>query len=93
MKNSPQWKLSSRMTLALSEADKEMIEKAYVFSKPLMERIVEILTKDLEKSIKEGDDFSKFLTPNWELSQAYLSGQREAIRAIINLLKIKQGRP
>ena len=93
MKNLPQWKLSSRLTLALSDKDKELIEKAYTFSKPYVDRVITILTKDLEKSNKEGDDFSKFQSPNWELTQAYLAGQREAIRDFINLLSIKQGRP
>lgn len=90
MKNSPKPKqISSRLTLTLSKEEKELLEKAYSYSKPLMDRITEILSKDLEKSVKEGDDFSKFQHPNWDLSQAFLSGQREALRSIINLLKLK----
>lgn len=82
--------LNTRLTLGLSEEDLEILKKSYTISRTFVDRFIKTLSKDLERSLKEGDDFSKFQNPNWALTQAYLSGQREALRTVINLLTIKE---
>lgn len=89
MKKSSDFSLNARLTLGLTDKDKESLEKSFIYSKLFLDKLKDLLIKDLEKSLKEGDDFSRFQSPNWELTQAFLAGQRDAIRTIINLLTIK----
>lgn len=88
--NNNTWNPSSSLLLGLSDKDKELLTKAYSYAKPLVERITELLTREVHKSIEETDQVSKYQDPNWPLVQSYISGQRAAYKHIIKLLKNKE---
>lgn len=89
MTSNSTWNPSAQLTLGLSEEDKELIEKAYVYARPFLERILELLDKEVQRSIEDTDQVSKYSEPNWPLLQSYISGQRAAFKYFRKLIKNK----
>ncbi len=55
---------------------------------PVLNRLREILTKDLEQSSREQKKVDHFDTPNWELRQVDCNATQRTLEKIINLLEI-----
>lgn len=72
-----------------NEESREDFLKRYQVAKPIIERILEILSKDLSKNVRESDSVSHFDKPDWALYQAYQSGVRKSIRDLTKLLNQK----
>lgn len=83
------WNPNSTLTIGLSEEDKKLIQDAFVYAKPLVERLRSLLLKELDKSIEQTDDISKYESPNWAHLQSFISGQRSSLRYLLKLLKNK----
>lgn len=87
---SKEWKPSSRLLLGYPEDRKESLTERYKYSKELIERIIDLLSKDLSKLLEDSDGVEKFQSPNWGLLQAHAAGQREALRSVLHLIKPKE---
>lgn len=89
MTNLQKWIPSSRLTLGCSEEVKESLTSKYKLSRDLFEHIIDMLEKDLAKTLETTDSEELFRHPNWELHQAYLAGKRNSLRSFLHLIKPK----
>lgn len=90
MQSNSTWNPSSMLMLGLSAEDKDLIERAYTSCRPLIERIHELLNREVMRSIEEADNVSNFNNPHWDKLQAYLSGQRAAFKYLSKILNNKE---
>lgn len=79
---------SSKLKRGLS--DPKAFELSYSNAHVVIERILEILHKEMDSLTKEAESSARFEQPNWATQQAYLVGQRKAVRDLINLLNAKE---
>lgn len=84
-------KPSSKLTRGLQGSELEAFERSYQNAHTVLDRISEVLQKEMTSLIKEEDAPERFENPNWAYYQAYMNGQRKAVRDLINLLD--KGRP
>ena len=77
---------SSKLTRGLQGKDLEAFERSYQNAHTVVDRISEVLEKEMSSLIKEEDAPERFDNPNWAYHQAYLNGQRKAVRDLIKLL-------
>lgn len=78
---------SSRFFNGLTEEHKEELERIYSNSKRVIERILEILDRDIQINIEKSESPLSFETENWAEKQSYNFGYRQGIRDIKKLLR------
>jgi len=57
-------------------------------SAPVLNRLIEILTKDLESSQREQKKIDLYDCPNWQLKQVDCNATQRTLDKIINLCKV-----
>jgi len=67
---------------------KEELANAVKGSKLALDRLVEILTKDLHTSQREQRKIDHYTSPNWELMQVDCNATQRVLEKIINLCKV-----
>jgi hypothetical protein len=72
---------------------KQPIEKAefasYIkASTPVLNRLIDILTKDIESSAREQKKSDLYDCPNWQLKQVDCNATQRTLEKIINLIKV-----
>lgn len=75
---------------SVSKEDKEKFKLSYSNAHVVIERILQVLRKEMESLSKDAESAARFEEPNWPVQQAYLVGQRKAVRDLINLLNAKE---
>lgn len=79
----------SRWTSHLKDPlEKEELKKHIFSSKPILERLVTILTKELDSSVKEQRKIDHYNSPNWELIQVDCNATQRVLDKIIALCKV-----
>ena len=56
---------------------------------PVLNRLIDILTKDIETSRREQKKIDLYDCPNWQLMQADCNATQRTLEKITNLCKIK----
>ena len=80
-------KYSLKWTANLSKTvEKENFKNNLSGSKLVLDRLKEILDKDLETSVSEASSRKTFDIPNWSEYQAYLMGKQAYINQLKDLL-------
>lgn len=79
--------LPFKITKGLKEEQVEALNMSWRAGTMFRERLVEILTKELEIASEESDKSSALDLPNWEVRQAFLAGQRNATRSFLKLIR------
>jgi len=82
--------MDTRWTSHLSKdpVKKEELTKAIKGSRLALDRLEQILTKDLEQSQKEQRKIDHYSSPNWELMQVDCNATQRILDKIINLCKV-----
>ena len=56
---------------------------------PVLNRLIDILTKDMEASRREQKKIDLYDCPNWQLMQADCNATQRTLEKIINICKLK----
>lgn len=78
---------SFRLTQSLTEVDKKELESLYKQASRVIERILELSDKELNKNLKESESPEAFKNNDWALHQSYNFGYRQGIRQVMNILR------
>ncbi len=82
--------MDTRWTAHLSKQpiEKEELANYIKASAPVLNRLIDILTKDLETSVREQRKIDHYSSPNWELTQVDCNATQRTLEKIINLCKV-----
>lgn len=67
---------------------KEELANFIQASAPVLNRLIEILTKDLESSEREQKKIDLYDCPNWQLKQVDCNATQRTLEKIISLVKV-----
>ena len=83
--------MNSKWTSHLSkdQVKKAEFSEAVKAALPVLNRLIDILTKDIETSRREQKKIDLYDCPNWQLMQADCNATQRTLDKIINLCKIK----
>lgn len=82
-------KPSAKLTRTLTQDKLEHFERVYQNAHVVIERILEVLSKEMDSLNKDMDSPLRFENPNWAEQTAHNAGQRKAVRDLIKLLDAK----
>ena len=68
--------------------EKEEFKNAVLASKPVLDRLITILTKDLQASQREQKKVDYYELPKWELMQADCNASQRTLERVIDLCQI-----
>lgn len=74
--------------LNTSTIEQDHFRLAVKGASPVLKRLVEILTKDLEHSQREQKKIDHYDSPNWGLTQVDCNATQRTLERIINLCKV-----
>lgn len=74
--------------LVKNKDERAIFHNAVLASEPVLKRLSEILTKDLEAAIREQENPDTYDCPNWQLKQIDCNVTRRLLTKIINLCKV-----
>ena len=75
--------------LSKDQAKKTEFHNAVKAAKPVLTRLIEILTKDLETVRREQKKIDLYDCPNWQLMQADCNATSRTLEKLITLCTIK----
>lgn len=70
-----------------TDQEKAEFKARLLSSKPVLEKLTELLEAELERSLVELSKKDKFYLPAYSEYLAHSLGEQEALRTVINLLK------
>lgn len=82
--------MDSRWTAHLSKhpVEKQELISFVKASAPVLNRLIDILTKDMQASVREQRKIDHYQSPNWELTQVDCNATQRTLEKIINLCKV-----
>lgn len=82
--------MDTRWTAHLSKdpIKKEELANYVKASAPVLNRLIDILTKDIELSAKEQKKIDLYDCPHWQLKQVDCNATQRTLEKIINLCKV-----
>ena len=83
--------MNSKWTSHLSKDSlkKEEFQSVVKAAYPVLSRLIDILTKDIETNRREQKKIDLYDCPNWQLLQADCNATQRTLDKIINLCKLK----
>ncbi len=82
------FKISSVWFAGLSKEDKEIIENSLKTNRTLLERLAEILDKELVKVRRDEQQESSYTSSAWPYLQAHRNGKKEALEFLKRVVTI-----
>jgi uncharacterized protein YdhG (YjbR/CyaY superfamily) len=79
--------MNLKITKGLEAQRKKEIKEAYISAHTIRERLREILEQEIQDLYKKMATEANFDKPAWSQHHAYLLGESEALRKLINLLE------
>ena len=82
--------MDTRWTAHLTKQpiEKEELANFVKASAPVLNRLIDILTKDLETSKREQRKIDHYESPNWSLTQVDCNATQRTLEKIISLCKV-----
>lgn len=74
--------------LSKTPEEQDSFRRVVKGSTPVLNRLVEILTKDLEHSQREQKKIDHYDSPNWALTQVDCNATQRTLERIISLCKV-----
>lgn len=78
---------SEKLLQGKSPEDREKFTRSYQRAKGVTSEQNRILSRELEATLKGGDNPQNFETPNWEYKAAWQAGYRHALRLSLDLTR------
>lgn len=82
--------MQTRWMKNTKESDKAAVKQQVKNAKPVLDRLANLLTEDLEKSMREMSSRSNFDSPSWDSKMAHYLGEQTALRSIIKFIDIEE---
>lgn len=86
MQNKRTLKLVSQTKRNLSKEEAERLEESFLSAKRFINRIADLLEKDIETKVLASEHELKYENPNWMLYQADNRGYRRGLRKALELI-------
>ena len=86
MQNKRTLKLVSQNKRNLSKEEVERLEESFLSAKRFINRVADILDKEVETKILASENELKYDNPNWMLYQADNRGYRRGLRKALELI-------
>lgn len=86
MKNRRTLKLATQTKRSLSKEELEQLEESFIAARRFINRIADILDKEIETKVLQSEHELKYENPNWMLYQADNRGYRRGLRKALELI-------
>lgn len=72
------------------ESDQAVVKTQIKSSRPVLDRLANLLKEDLEKSMRDMSSRNNFESPAWDNKMAHYLGEQTALRSILKLIDIEE---
>jgi len=86
LKNRRTLKLATQTKRSLSKEELEQLEESFIAARRFINRIADILDKEIETKVLQSEHELKYENPNWMLYQADNRGYRRGLRKALELI-------